>query len=87
VVISVALKVMAKSHHRMMIGTGFDDRKRAPLRAGECSQQFDTPNDPRQSASAVVLGKLMSVEGIARVTLRQTGEQAAGLGLVLVAER
>ena len=42
---------------------------------------------PRQSASAVVLGKFMSVEGIARVTLRQTGEQAAGLGLVLVAER
>ena len=42
---------------------------------------------PRQSTSAVVLGKFMSVEGIARVTLRQTGEQAAGLGLVLVAER
>ena len=42
---------------------------------------------PRQSASAVVLGKFMSVEEIARVTLRQTGEQAAGLGLVLVAER
>jgi hypothetical protein len=41
----------------------------------------------RQSTSAVVLGKFMSVEGIARVTLRQTGEQAAGLGLVLVAER
>jgi hypothetical protein len=42
---------------------------------------------PCQSTSAVVLGKFMSVEGIARVTLRQTGEQAAGLGLVLVAER
>ena len=42
---------------------------------------------PRQSASAVVLGKFTSVEGIARVALRQTGEEAAGLGLVLVAER
>jgi len=41
----------------------------------------------QQSASAVILGKFMSVEGIARVALRQTGEQAAGLGLVLVAER
>ena len=50
-------------------------------------QQIDRPNRTRQSTSAVVLGKLMSVEGIAGVTLRQTGEQAAGLGLVLVAER
>jgi hypothetical protein len=50
-------------------------------------QQIDRPDHPRQSTSAVVLGKLMSVEGVARVTLRQTGEQAAGLGLVLVAER
>ena len=42
---------------------------------------------PRQAASAVVLGEFMSVEGIARITLRQTGEQAAGFALVLVAER
>jgi hypothetical protein len=65
----------------------FDDREPAPLRAGDCAQQIDTPNHLRQSGSAVVLGKFVSVEGIARVTLRQTGEQAAGVGLVLVAER